>query len=426
MNPKIMRRDDSKMVVQFEVPISGSMLSDEECLLDALNEAGCLVTGDLLKRFDTDGRRIEVGGVVYTARSCDTKTYQTPFGAVSVPRYVYQTSRGGPIYCPLENKARIVGTATPRFAKMVSSKYSALGAAEVVRDLKENHNRPVARSFVKNLADLVATVAEAKQEAWSYHVPALDEPVRTITLGLDGTTIRMTDGSFRIAMVATIGLYDANGIRLHTMYCGAAPEYGKERFMGLFEREIKRTKLLYPDSLYIGIADGASDNWPILEQYTTKQLIDFYHATGYLGNAVKAVFAAAKGQDRARKWLDDACHDLKHKSGATARILDDLREWLTWDLSDEKREAVSKAATYFTNNESRMKYYSFTRKKLPIGSGVTEAACKTIIKQRLCKSGMKWKVPGASKVISLRCLNQSKGRWKQFWSKIERYGFLLP
>ena len=26
-----------------------------------------------------------------------------------------------------------------------------------------------------------------------------------------------------------------------------------------------------------------------------------------------------------------------------------------------------------------------------IGSGITKAACKVIVKQRLCKSGMKWK-----------------------------------
>ncbi len=40
----------------------------------------------------------------------------------------------------------------------------------------------------------------------------------------------------------------------------------------------------------------------------------------------------------------------------------------------------------------------------PIGSGVTEAACKVIVKQRLCCSGMKWKESGAAAVLSLRCL----------------------
>jgi hypothetical protein len=41
----------------------------------------------------------------------------------------------------------------------------------------------------------------------------------------------------------------------------------------------------------------------------------------------------------------------------------------------------------------------------PIGSGVTEAACKVIVKQRLCGSGMKWTEDGASVVLSLRALS---------------------
>jgi len=48
-----------------------------------------------------------------------------------------------------------------------------------------------------------------------------------------------------------------------------------------------------------------------------------------------------------------------------------------------------------------MNYSDYREKHLPIGSGVTEAACKTIIKQRLCRSGMRWKNRGASIVIAL-------------------------
>jgi hypothetical protein len=60
---------------------------------------------------------------------------------------------------------------------------------------------------------------------------------------------------------------------------------------------------------------------------------------------------------------------------------------------------------------------------LPIGSGVTEAACKVIVKQRLCGSGMKWKEPGAAAVLSVRCLTYTRERWSQFWGKVDRYGF---
>ena len=59
----------------------------------------------------------------------------------------------------------------------------------------------------------------------------------------------------------------------------------------------------------------------------------------------------------------------------------------------------------------------------PIGSGVTEAACKVIVKQRLCGSGMRWREEGAAAVLSLRCVTYTPERWEQFWSKVDRYGF---
>jgi hypothetical protein len=86
---------------------------------------------------------------------------------------------------------------------------------------------------------------------------------------------------------------------------------------------------------------------------------------------------------------------------------------------------VDAAISYFTNQGGRMAYAKFRSQNLPIGSGITEAACKTIIKQRFCGSGMKWKDKGAATVLSLRCLDKSN-YWNQFWDKISQYGFYLP
>jgi hypothetical protein len=69
-----------------------------------------------------------------------------------------------------------------------------------------------------------------------------------------------------------------------------------------------------------------------------------------------------------------------------------------------------------------MDYAMHTAKNLPIGSGVTEAACKTLVKHRLWGSGMRWKGQGAKVILSIRALVQSKGRWQQFWDKIDQYG----
>ncbi|MBV8608457.1 MAG: hypothetical protein JO034_13490 [Singulisphaera sp.] len=60
---------------------------------------------------------------------------------------------------------------------------------------------------------------------------------------------------------------------------------------------------------------------------------------------------------------------------------------------------------------------------VPIGSGVMKVACQVLVKQRLCRSGMRWKEHGAAAVLSVRCLTFTPERWSQFWSRIDRSGF---
>ena len=73
-------------------------------------------------------------------------------------------------------------------------------------------------------------------------------------------------------------------------------------------------------------------------------------------------------------------------------------------------------------NLHRMSYAEHVKNKLPIGFGVTEAACKTLIKQRFCQSGMRWKQLGIKAVLRLREFVQTTGGWQQFWDNIDQYG----
>lgn len=88
----------------------------------------------------------------------------------------------------------------------------------------------------------------------------------------------------------------------------------------------------------------------------------------------------------------------------------------------DNKDKLKRSITYFENQKARMKYARNVANNLPIGSGITEAACKVIIKQRLCRSGMKWKDGGAAAVLSLRTLSFTPGRWEQFWNKIDSQG----
>lgn len=410
------------VTVEIKVDVSGSMLEAEGSILGALNEAGCIATAEALAGFDTDGSRIVIGGEKWFTKGKLPKVYQTPFGEVEVGRHVYQRSRGGKTFCPLERAARIVVTSTPRFAKQVTHKFANGGSPQVREDLAQNHDRIVARSYLQGVADAVGSVAQAKEESWSYETPKLEKAIKAATIGIDGTCMLTCEDGYREAMVGTIALYDGDGERQHTIYIGATPEYGKATFTERMEREIAHVKTQYPTATYVGIADGAHSNWKFLEKHTTTQVLDFYHASEYLADAAQAAYP--KDKAKREEWLTERCHALKHKQGAAGRILHEMELFRAQPkLTEPIREKLESAITYFTNHKHQMKYSRYRAQNLPIGSGVTEAACRTLIKQRLCRSGMRWVERGASLVLSLRSLVLSKGRWEQFWRKIDQYGF---
>lgn len=420
MPAKMISSDSEKTIIEVCIMNSNSMLDGEEFIQSALNEAGQIASKVLLKRFDTDGSPIVVGDVKLTSKGLKPKLYQTPQGEIEISRHVYQSNKGGATYCPLDINARTIHSATPKLAKQISHKYSKMSVDEVKNDFESNHSRKLSRGYIQAVSDAVGSLAIAKEEHWDYCAPKQTKVVHSVSIGLDGTCMYLRSDGYRIAMVGTIALYDKEGERLHTIYIAAPPEYGKAKFLSRLEREVLDTKKNYPNAIYIGVADGAQDNWTFLNRHTSIQVTDFWHVTEYLSAASEVIFSKRQEQER-QAWLEDRCHRLKHLRGAASRILTELENIDQERLSSEKREKLNKTMTYFINQKPRLKYYSQVKENLPIGSGVTEAACKTIIKQRLCKSGMKWKERGASIVLSLRCLDRSN-RWEEFWEKINQYG----
>ena len=422
MSAQLLRMEGSQLKIEVTIDLSRSMLTSEENIQQTLNETGCIATAAALKYLDTDGSAIDIAGEVMRTKGEQPKAYQTPYGEVVVKRHVYQRSGGGKTYCPLEREARIIMTSTPLFAKQVSSKLAYGSAREVQRDLGENHRRPVAVSYIQRVSEAVASIIEAKEESWNYVPPQLEVEIASVAIGLDGTCMLLCESGWREAMVGTISLYDAQGERQHTIYIGATPEYGKAKFLERLEREITRTKARYPQATYIGIADGAAANWQFLQRHTTEQVLDFYHASGYLGAVAVALYP--KDLTAQQQWLDETCHQLKHDAGSAAQLYQQMRE-----LSDSQahpktiQDNLTATVTYFQNHLHQMNYAVYRDQHYPIGSGVTEAACKTVIKQRLCCSGMRWKEAGAAVILSLRTLVLTSTRWNQFWNKLNQYGF---
>ncbi|UXE64568.1 MAG: ISKra4 family transposase [Woronichinia naegeliana WA131] len=422
MTAKLINVEGSKIKIELTLELSRSMLDTEINIQKGLNEVGCIASKEALKYLDTDGSPLKIGEEIWKSKGEQPKEYQTPYGEVIVNRHVYQRSVGGKTYCPLEREARIIITSTPLLAKQVSSKMSGMAGKEVKNDLLENHGRKVALSYIQRLSEAVGSVVQAKEEAWSYAPPKEDSQIATVGIGLDGTCMLMCEDGYREAMVGTVSLYDSEGERQPTIYLGAAPEYGKKSFLERLEREIERAKNRYPEATLVGIADGAESNWKFLEKQTEEQILDFYHASGYLGALAEALHPNTVSKQK--EWLTENCRELKHEKGKAGELLNLMKE-VKEEKSHSKNltEKLQAAITYYENHQHQMDYAEYIEKKYPIGSGVTEAACKTLVKQRLCCSGMRWKEKGAGIILSLRALVLTKERWSQFWAKLDQYGF---
>jgi hypothetical protein len=425
MEPEVRTNPDGTVTFSITLPPASadmSMLEQEERLMEAVNAVGCAGAKHLLGGFDAGGQPLVHDGRNWTSKGKVAKIYETPWGEVMLERHLYQTSSGGVTFCPLEGAARIVGgTATPHLARSLGHKYANTNARAVVRDLEENHGRKLAPSYVADIAQAIADFAGQSVVEHNAHAPqSLPAQVASMALSLDGTCALFCDEGFKQCMVGTISLYDQAGERLETIYLGQAPQMGKAEFLKRLDAEWQRVCKRYPKAKRVALSDGARDYEPWLAARTDWQILDFYHASGYLAGAAPGM----KGRKGERaEWLEQSCHALKHELGAAQRLTDDLAARLqAGSCSRGAAPALAAAGGYFAHNVERMNYAVFEAMNFPIGSGVTEAACKTLVKLRLCGSGMKWTRSGAQTVLTLRALLLSTSRWASLWTYFDKNG----
>ena len=273
------------------------------------------------------------------------------------------------------------------------------------------------------MSNSIGRLIEQQETNWSYALPPQALEAEVVSIGRDGTTMYLRGDGYRGTMNGTISFYDKEGNRVHTIYMAQAPQYGKATFNKRFEQEIRRIKYLVHQATYVGLADGAKDNWTFLENLVEISILDFWHASEYLTLASKAVSRSAYEQ---KQWLEQARHDLRHEVNGASNLLQQMEVFRKKrKLTKVVKEGLEKAITYFTNHKHQMDYVSYAEDNYPIGSGVTEAACKVITKERLCQSGMKWKIDSAQNTLNIRALSHSDERWKQFWNFIEHADFNL-
>jgi hypothetical protein len=171
--------------------------------------------------------------------------------------------------------------------------------------------------------------------------------------------------------------------------------------------------------LWIGLTDGGSGLEDFVRDNFNRPdlvlILDFYHASTYLGDLARA---AEPGDEEAARALGEQwCRLLKEEGGATTLAV--LRQW-DWPARRPRalREQLARVEEYFTNQLHRMEYPEYLAQGWHIGSGAVESACKTVVGQRLKGAGMRWGEDGADALCHLRALYRSeKGQWEAFWRR---------
>lgn len=401
------------------------------------------LVGEEIGRFDVNVPAIEIGGVVHRQVLRCAQTYMTAAGPVSVERSLYSTRQGEDrAVAALELKAGIVeGYFTP-----LAAEHAAWSVAHLTPQESETmFARLGAMNPSKSTLD---RLPKALAQRWDEHRAEFEQGLRseekvpraavTVGVSLDGVLVPMKDGQaqqkraatraagrlakgpagYNEASCGTLTLYDRDGAPLRTIRFARMPESGKETLKAQLRDELTAILDNRPDLRVVKIADGVNDNWAFLSLLpggrTDDQALDFWHAAQHLHDGLAAVYGDAS--PRCEVEFGKYRHILRHDSDGADKVIRHLRY-----LRDQhpRRKKLVAALKYFRKHRHRMRYASLARRQLPIGSGIVEAACKTLVTQRLKRSGMRWRRDGGQAILNLRGFEQS-GRFDRAWRRIVR------
>ena len=242
------------------------------------------------------------------------------------------------------------------------------------------------------------------------------------------------NSSYRNATVGAISLYgsveqgETTPQRLRARYVAHMPEESAPTLKAKFEAELDAIELLLPEeTVKVLVCDGARNLWNYIEQNERfndyEKIIDYWHALEHLSAAAEALFG--KGSEQGKSWYTQYADLLLKNDNGAQRLLRSITYFERKEkLSNSRQEALRVQRTFFSRNQNKMHYAKFRQRGLPIGSGPVEAACKTLVKTRMCRSGMRWLREGGQNILALRTYVKSN-RWDAFWkhfNELEKTG----
>jgi len=427
-----------------------------QALIQAAKAAGVAGLRTFLESHEEASDTVEKDGVRYRYKFTSTKQFHTFFGVLELPRRLYQPDSGGASFVPLDAAWGMEGEyATPEVREACLFGLGLNTSEEVATLLEKCALFHPSASTIKRMAMEV-------QEWLGAHKSEVDAAIReqetapaqaNVLMGsLDGVNVLLAepgkkkgrpterpktgqdDGktSYRNAMVGSVCLYasghagneaESGPVRLTSRYVAHMPEPYAPTVKREWEQELAHAAcLLNEDAVKLLLLDGSRALWAYVEgqeQFEEyEKAVDFYHVMEHLSRAAEALFG--KKSKRAQAWYQQYRTKLLEADEAVESVLRSMTYYRRrLHLSRSREQQIRAELTFFRYHKHRMPYASLRRRGLPIGNGVVEAACKSVVKQRLCRSGMRWSRPGGQSVLTLRAYIKSD-RWNAFWQQYNR------
>ena len=379
-----------------------------------------------------------IAGKVHRRVLRQAQTYMTSAGEVVVERTLYKdrADKDGRAVSPMELSLGIVGDFwTPRAAQQALWVVTQMTPKKAEELFARVGNMQPSKSSLDRLPKRLAERWEPERERFEQALrEGLTIPEGTVSLAvsLDGVLApmeetevtqrraeaadegRITKGplGYREVGCATVSFCDDKGDLLGAIRMARAPEAKKATLKASLAKEVRTILQAQPTLKLVKVADGVTDNWEFLstELPQGEEAIDFFHASEHLHEAIAAAYGDGTRETQHRyETLRDA---LRDEEGGVDKVIRALRRLYT---KHPRREKIRRAVEYFRGHRARMQYATLAQKGLMIGSGVVEAACKTLVTQRLKNSGMRWSQGGAQAILTPRGWNQSE-RFDQAWA----------
>jgi hypothetical protein len=452
--------DAERALREYEQKI-GTMLSKKMDLISIEEEIRTLtearareLMAAVLEHADTDAPEIEIDGERWGNRRVHRGEYHTVFGVLVVERSVYQRSGRGRVAIPLDLRLGIVeGRYTPKMARVLTRSTALMTEEDAATFLCEVGTAMASSSTLSRLPRAMGARYEMRREVVELNLREREEiPNEAVTMqvALDGVMVpqdgeharprgRKTDSpdpprherrygpvgvespadhdgslgrAWHEGSVGTVAFFDMEGRRLKTIYHARMPEPHKATLVEGLGAELQAVLAERPTMNIVFASDGAAPQWTALDAMAKRvpptcsghrmKLVDAFHVAEYIQKAAHAIegVGTSDASILAATWRET----IKEKDGGADTVLRSMRARRPTVTTASRLEDLDTAIRYIaTQNElGRMQYSEAQQRKYPIGTGITEAAAKTVVGTRMKRAGARFSQHGGQTIMLFR------------------------